>query len=133
MLCAARYRTASDCLATADTVGAAHTAAPAWPKAAIVRGVPADASSRPVFEIAGVVFSWANLIAAARIWGVWAGVERDARAGLVASELALERGESLARADLDRAGRELRYPRGRRANGLRRPPRAASPAAAHKS
>ena len=76
MLCAARYRTASD----------------AW--------------QRP-FEIAGVVFSLAILIAAARIWAVWAGVERDARAGLVASE----RGEPLARADLD--GGCLRTERGR--------------------
>ena len=57
------------------------------------------------------MYSWDDVVSAARVWGDWAQLERQAREGVAGERRAARRGEVLSERDVEAAGRKFRYAR----------------------
>jgi len=71
--------------------------------------VPEQVARRPVFTLGGRTFSWADVVADARLDGSWAELEESTRRGLAALGDADAAGERPARDEVADAGNRFRY------------------------
>ena len=65
-----------------------------------------------MFTAHGDVYTWGDVIAAARLGGVWARLERQVQAGLACVHRSAATGEAADRALIEGAAKQFRYDRG---------------------